>query len=110
MTRRRKPGPEGHLPTPKTRQQVETLAGLGIRRQDIATVMCISENTLRRHYRTELVRGSVKANAKVSESLFKRATGNSNGAVTAQIFWMKCRAGWRDVNPDSLDHRRRRRT
>src|SRR3712207_8721938 len=54
----------------------------------------IDPKTLRRHFRRELDRGTVEANAKVAQSLFNMATqGNS---VAAAIFWMKARAGWRE--------------
>jgi hypothetical protein len=44
-------------------------------------------------FRRELDVGATKANAKVAESLFKQAT---NGNVTAQIWWTKCRMGWKE--------------
>jgi hypothetical protein len=59
--------------------------------------------TLRKHFRDELERGSIEATAKVGQSLFRMATeGNS---VAAAIFWMKARTGWRekhDPTPNSL--------
>jgi len=49
--------------------------------------------TLRRHFRDELDRGVAEANATISGSLFGAAKG---GNVTAQIFWLKTRARWRE--------------
>ncbi len=57
--------------------------------------------TLRRTYQTELAGAAIKANARVAESLFRKATGDGREGVIAAIFWMKTRAGWRE----SIDHR-----
>ncbi len=54
----------------------------------------IDAKTLRKHFRAELDRGTVEANAKVAQSLFQMATQGKN--VAAAIFWMKARAGWRE--------------
>src|SRR6202022_2207327 len=49
--------------------------------------------TLRKRFRDELDRGVAEANATISGSLFGAAKG---GNVTAQIFWLKTRAHWRE--------------
>ena len=86
-----------HEPDPVLRRQVEALAGYGIPELDIAGVVGIDPKTLRRHYRAELDHGHVKANAKVAENLFRKATGEGREAVPAAIFWLKTRAGWRET-------------
>jgi hypothetical protein len=53
--------------------------------------------SLRRHYREELDTGHIKATAKVSEFLFRKATTEGPQCVTAAIFWMKTRGGWRET-------------
>jgi hypothetical protein len=41
----------------------------------------------------ELESGAIKANARVAESLFRKATsGDGRESVTAAIFWLKTRA------------------
>jgi hypothetical protein len=40
----------------------------------------------------------VKANAKVAENLYRKATGEGREAVIAAIFWLKARAGWRETH------------
>jgi len=55
---------------------------------------------LRKHYREELDLGETKANAQVAGFLFNAA---KNGNVTAQIFWLKTRAKWRET-PVELKH------
>lgn len=86
-----------HQPTEQTRRTVESMSGYGIPQEDIAVVLGLAPKTLRKHYRKELDTAEIKANAKVAESLFKKATGDGNQAVTAAIFWAKTRMGWKDT-------------
>jgi hypothetical protein len=65
---------------------------------DIAGVIGIDPKTLRKHYPQELRYGHVKANAKVAENLFRKATGDGREAVIAAIFWMKTRAQWKETS------------
>ena len=81
-------------PTDEQRRTVKTMAGFGVPHEDIATFLGIDPKTLRKHFRAELDRGTVEANAKVAQSLFQMATQGKN--VAAAIFWMKARAGWRE--------------
>jgi hypothetical protein len=54
----------------------------------------IDPKTLRKCYREELDLGETKANAQVAGFLFNSA---KNGNVTAQIFWLKTRARWKEM-------------
>jgi len=76
------------------------MAAYGIPEWDIARVVGIDPKTLRKHYRDELDTGHVKATAKVAEFLFRRATTEGPQAVTAAIFWLKTRGGWREMPQD----------
>jgi hypothetical protein len=84
-------------PTEKDRRAVEMMAGHGIAQNDIARVIGISVEGLMRWYRDELETGAVKANSRVAQSLFEKATGKANGSVAAAIFWLKCRARWSEA-------------
>lgn len=86
-----------HQPTTEQRKQVETMAGFGITEDDIALSIGISAPTLRKHYRSELDLGHIKANSAVAQSLYKKALGDGASAVTAAIFWLKTRAGWKET-------------
>ena len=88
-----------HEPTEKDRKSVEAMASYGIPEMDIARVIGISAPTLRKWYSYELETGHIKANSLVAQSLFQKATGNGQGAVTACIFWLKVRAGWVEPRP-----------
>jgi len=75
------------------REKVRHLAGLGVPQDDIAKIVGCAPKTLRKRFRDELDRGVAEANATISGSLFASAKG---GNVTAQIFWLKTRAHWRE--------------
>jgi hypothetical protein len=76
------------------------MAGYGVPEADIAGVIGIDPKTLRKHYRAELDHGHTKANARVAESLYRKATSDGPQSVTAAIFWLKTRAGWRETPQD----------
>ncbi len=89
-------------PTEAQRSQVKAMAGYGIPQADIGLVIGCDPKTLRVHFQSELETGSIIANTRVAQTLFQRATeGTGKEAVTACIFWLKCRAGWRDQPVDA---------
>ncbi len=90
-------GRTAHQPDPTSRRQVEAMAAYGVPEKDIATVVGIDPKTLRRHYRRELDTGSIKANSKIAESLYRKALGDGSQSVTAAIFWLKTRARWKET-------------
>lgn len=114
-------------PTADHRKTVRAMVGYGMPQEQICQVITnpqtgerITKPTLEKHFRDEIDSGAVVANAKVAESLFKRATGyshpdthisNHKGNITqtaivkhyppdtvAAIFWLKNRqkGEWRD--------------
>lgn len=93
------PGRPPHEPTEKDRKAVEAMASYGIPEKDIARVIGIAVDTLRKWYLYELDTGGIKANSMIAQSLFQKATGNGNGAVAACIFWLKVRAHWVEPKP-----------
>ena len=90
-------GRRARRPDPVTSRQVEAMAGYGVPEADIAGVIGIDPKTLRQHYRHELDHGHDTANARVAESLYRKATSDGAQSVTAAIFWLKTRAGWRET-------------
>lgn len=96
-------GRRAHSPDPVTRRQVEAMAGYGVPETDIATVLAIDPKTLRRHYRVELDTGHIKANTKVAENLYRKATGDGREAVVAAIFWLKTRARWKETTVNEVN-------
>ena len=84
-----------HKPTAETRKLVSDLSALGINNTDIAVMLDINQNTLVSHYGEEIHKGRVKANAKIAQTLYKKAIG---GDTACLIFWAKTRMGWREVD------------
>ena len=93
-------GRRAHKPDPAQCRRAEAMAAYSIPEIDIAPVLGIDPKTLRKHYRDELDLGETKANAQVAGFLFNSAR---SGNVTAQIFWLKTRARWRET-PTELKH------
>jgi len=95
-------GRPAHLPNAVSRRQVEAMAGYGVPEADIARVIAIDAKTLRKHYRVELGTGSIKATAKVAEFLYRKATTEGPQCVTAAIFWLKTRGGWKETTVQEI--------
>lgn len=85
-----------YVPTEEDKMRVKLLAGYGVPREGIAKIIGIGISRLRENFSEELELGVTEANAKVAQNLFRMATGDDRAALTAAIFWMKTRAGWRE--------------
>ena len=77
----------------KMREQVRHLTGIGLRQEHIAKIIDCAPKTLRKRFRDDLNRGAAAAIATVANNLYAAAKG---GNVTAQIFYLKTRARWRE--------------
>jgi transcriptional regulator with XRE-family HTH domain len=85
--------------------KVEELASLGLSEQQIADSLGISRSTLSRRkndnetFDTALRKGKAKAKAivKASSALM---TQIEKGSLRAIIFYLKCRGGWREEEPE----------
>jgi hypothetical protein len=89
-------------PTPEERKQVEAMAGYGVPHDQIAVLIGedgIDADTLKKHFKNELVQGKAKANAKVGQTLFQKAT---SGDTTAAIWWSKTQMGWKDTQAHEI--------
>lgn len=91
------------VPTAEQRMTVKIMYACGMPHPQIcsmivnpATQAPIDDKTLRKVFRAELDSGLEVANGLVAQSLFKKATGSGPQSVTACIFWLKARAGWKD--------------
>lgn len=61
------------------------------------TGKAVDKKTLEKVFRAELDEGMSTANSQVAQALFKKAVGGGQQSVTAAIFWLKCRAGWKPI-------------
>jgi len=86
-----------HKPTEESRKIVRGLSGLGMIVDDIGRLVGITENTLRKYYEHEMAKGRAEANVRVARSMFEAATRQGNPNVVAGMFWLKNRAGWKDL-------------
>jgi len=79
------------------------MTGFGIPQFEIAKVIGISDRTLREAFWEEIQTAQTVANARVAQSLFDVATkGTGKERVTAAIFWLKCRANWKESGESPL--------
>ena len=80
-------------------EEVEKLSAIGLNEQQVADSLGISVPTLERRKKdsedfvSALKRGKAKGIAQVANNLFKQS---KDGNVSAGIFFMKNRAGWKD--------------
>lgn len=96
---------------------MEIGCGLGIPEEELAGVIInpkskqpISPVTLRKHFRDELDRGLTRTKMRVGAALVRTALGveptqhheGYPGNVTAQIFYLKTRAGWKEPQTPPL--------
>lgn len=92
--------------TSEDRAKVEALASVGTPQKMIAKVVGISQTTLCKYYQDVLDCAQAMKNYQVANCLFLNATEKMN--VTAQLFWLKCRANWKEQeveidNEDKLE-------
>ena len=92
-----------HLPSDKSIAQVAALSSFGIPQVKIAKYLGISEPTLTKYYREELDTALIDKTVMVANALYNNAVENNN--VTAQIFFLKTRAGWREVDREETEHK-----
>jgi hypothetical protein len=83
------------IPTDEERKLVESMSGYGVPFEQIAALTRdIDLNTLKKHFRSELTQGKAKANSKVGQTMFQKAT---SGDTSAAIWWTKTQMGWKET-------------
>jgi len=87
--------PAKHNPSQYQRKLVGRYTAAGTRQDAIAKIIGVSKKTLKKHYGDELKTATDIANGLVAGALFSNAM---SGNVTAQIFWLKTRARWRETD------------
>tara|TARA_R100000329_G_scaffold135589_2_gene115988 strand:- start:1271 stop:1618 length:348 start_codon:yes stop_codon:yes gene_type:complete len=88
-----------HETSEQTKELVKKLAGLGSTAEDIALKLKINRDTLRKYYEHELSLGRIDANTFIAGTLYEQAKA---GNLTAQMFWLKTRAGWKETDRKEL--------
>jgi hypothetical protein len=78
----------------KDREEIKTMAGLGMRYEDIAYVKKWSLKTLERHCAFELRSGRITGKLTIQKTAFEMAKCGKFPALT--IFWLKRNCKWYD--------------
>jgi hypothetical protein len=94
-TKKNKGGRPSFKPTDEQRKTVRAMIAYGVPQADVCEVIGVTDKTLRKHFDRELRTAATEANAKVAQALYKQAVDQGN--TTAQIFWLKTKAGWKDT-------------
>lgn len=98
---KKKPGRKAFVPTETERSLVKLAMAIGFTTTQVGRLIRpqeggVSADTVQRHFKEEVAHGLEFVTAAVANSLFAKAIGNSPQSVTAAIFWLKSRAGWKD--------------
>jgi len=80
-------------PTPELREQAQNLSGYGVPHDQIAALLGVSDETLRKYFGPELKLGKAKANSAVGSRLWQKAM---EGDVASMIWWSKAQMRWRE--------------
>lgn len=83
---------KAYKPSEEHKRLVASMASVGDPHEKISRVLGITPKTLRKYYAEELATSAAKADLAVKQKLFQQCM---EGNTTALIFWLKCRAGWR---------------
>src|SRR5437016_5882549 len=84
-------------PTQEQRVMVKSLSAYGVKQEDIAKLVGLrSVKTLRKYFREELSRGQIEAVTRVGQTLYQMAISGKH--LVATIFYLKTKAGWREVS------------
>src|ERR1700733_3787996 len=91
-----------HVPTEAIRGLVKGCVACGVPQKSICSLLGgIALPTLYKYYREELDTAMVRANVTMTQALFNNGVKHNN--VTAQMFWLKTRAGWVETQPAHED-------
>ena len=93
--------PVGRDKTVVPPDMVQELAALGCRDNEIANFFGVKDDTLRRNFADELVKGREEMKIKLRKAMFQNACTNMNAAV--QIFLAKNLLGMQDVPTNTED-------
>lgn len=90
-------GAKPYQPTEADRNTVRSMAASGFKQEDICRCLGttgLSKTTMLKYFRDEIEVSAIKANAAVASVVYKAAI---SGDKVAAFFWLKCRAGWKEV-------------
>jgi hypothetical protein len=74
--------------------EIETMAGLGLSFEEIASIKGLSDDTLKKHAKPFLKKGKAKAKAQIAQTAYRMASSGKIPSMT--MFWLKTQANWRE--------------
>lgn len=90
-----------YQPTDAVRAQVKQMAAFGLTADEIGCVLQLSRPTVHKYFHVELTMGGPHATVRVAQSLYQQAIDPTHPkSAIACMFWLKCRAGWREQDID----------
>lgn len=96
-------------PTDEQREQVTKMAAYGIKHDAIASIIGISDETLRKYFDNELKHGLSQVVKDVADSLIAKAKSDRPDAVNAAKFFLQSRGDWAEKTEDVTDQRHEER-
>lgn len=88
---KKKAGRPTFKPTDDKRLLVKELSGVGIKQEQIASILKISDDTLRKYFKEELELGIADAHANMARAIYKKAI---NGSEKLMMYYGNCQMGW----------------
>lgn len=94
-------GAKNYSRTEETAEMVKRMALAGISQDQMAIAVGISKDTLYAYYKDEIEQTEPKAIAVVAGKLYQKCL---QGNLTAMIFYLKTRGGWREKQHIELEN------
>lgn len=89
-------------PTDEQRKQIQTLAGFGLTQEQIARVLGMHRETLRKHALEDFERGKDLALTQAVQSLFANIKKGKEASI---FFYLKTQHRWREIPKDDEPNR-----
>jgi hypothetical protein len=86
-----------YILTPEDQRRVRELAVIGLPDDDIASLLQLSVSKLRKLFKHELEQGGAAGREEAIRTLHSIAVAGQN--ISALLFLLKARCGWRDTGP-----------
>ena len=100
---KKKMGRPPHQPTAQRRKDVEMMCAIGNTEEEIALIIGVGIQVLRRHYAEELATGHIKVGKRIAENLIRQALKDDVKAFPAIKFYMNCKMRWSEYAPSPSD-------
>lgn len=82
-------------PTDEQRKMVKTLAGVGVPQEQIAAIIGITDDTLRKHFEVETQVGKAMAHSNMAQAIYQKAI---KGSERMMIFFAKTQMKWKETD------------